>query len=77
MTMDVTVSAPQVVDLRVSGDGGATLRVDRSRGTSHYPALTDKPSIEGHVLVGDSTIQQIGVGTLTVQEIEKILYRIP
>lgn len=41
-----------------------------------YEALKNKPSIEGHVLEGDSTIQQIGVGTLTVQEIEKILYRI-
>ena len=41
-----------------------------------YNALENKPSIEGHVLEGDSTIQQIGVGTLTVQEIEKILYRI-
>ena len=41
-----------------------------------YEALNNKPSIEGHVLEGDSTIQQIGVGTLTVQEIEKILYRI-
>ena len=41
-----------------------------------YEALRNKPSIEGHVLEGDSTIQQIGVGTLTVQEIEKILYRI-
>ena len=42
--------------------------------TGDYNDLANKPSIESHVLQGDSTIEQIGVGTLTVQEIEKILY---
>lgn len=57
-----------------SGDG-VRLR-NGPQAIGHYPALTGKPSIEGHVLEGDSTIQEIGVGTLTVQEIEKILYRV-
>lgn len=39
-----------------------------------YNALVNKPSIEGHVLVGDSTIGQIGVGELTPQEIDRIIY---
>ena len=39
-----------------------------------YNKLVNHPSIEKHVLIGDSTIEQIGVGTMTVQEIEKILY---
>ena len=42
--------------------------------TDNYEDLYNKPSIEQRVLVGNSTIEQIGVGTLTVQEIEKILY---
>ena len=40
----------------------------------HYRSLPDKPSIEGHILVDDSTLQQIGVGTASTAEIEKILY---
>ena len=50
------------------------LRISQSEGTSDYNRLLNKPSIEGHVLVGDSTIQQIGVGTISVTELEKILY---
>lgn len=42
--------------------------------TGDYNDLTNKPSIEKHVLAGDSTLEQIGVGTLSVQDIEKILY---
>ena len=43
-------------------------------GTTDYNDLSNKPSIEGHELVGDSTIQEIGVDALSVTEIEKILY---
>lgn len=39
-----------------------------------YNALVNKPSIEGHVLVGDSTIGQIGVGEMTPQEIDQIIF---
>lgn len=39
-----------------------------------YNKLTNKPSIEGHTLVGDSTIQQIGVGELTPQDIDRIVF---
>lgn len=42
--------------------------------TGDYEKLNNKPRIENHELVGNSTIDEIGVGTLTVQEIEKILY---
>lgn len=52
-----------------SGFNGATV-VE----TGDYEKLNNKPRIENHELVGNSTIDEIGVGTLTVQEIEKILY---
>lgn len=42
--------------------------------TGDYNKLANKPRIENHELVGNSTIDEIGVGTLTVQEIERILY---
>lgn len=42
--------------------------------TGDYENLINQPSIEDTVLKGNKTIDQIGVGTLTVQEIERILY---
>ena len=43
-------------------------------GTNDYENLVHKPSIEGHVLVGDSTLPQIGVGDITPQEIDSIVF---
>lgn len=42
--------------------------------TGDYNPLINKPSIEGTILQGDRTKEQIGVGTLSATEIEKILY---
>lgn len=39
-----------------------------------YEKLKNLPSIEGHVLIGDQTFPQLGMDTLSVQDIEKILY---
>lgn len=73
-SITVTLKGRDKPVLNVGGGGKLTLRAGAAHGTTHYPALTGKPSIEGHELLGDSTIQQIGVGTLSVTEIEKILY---
>lgn len=43
-------------------------------GTSDYRSLTNKPSIEGTVLIGDKTLPQIGVGTITEQDIDQLIY---
>lgn len=43
-------------------------------GTNDYERLIHKPSIEGHTLVGDSTLPQIGVGDITEQDIDRIIY---
>ena len=43
-------------------------------GTTNYNRLSNKPSIEGVVLQGDKTFPQLGLNTLSVQDIEKILY---
>lgn len=58
------------------GSGSGTLHIGLSRagGTNRYPALLEKPSIEGHVLVGDSTLPEIGVGDITPQDIDRIIY---
>ena len=44
-----------------SSDGIPTLISDGSRGIDDYNELTNKPSIEGNELVGDSSLEDIGV----------------
>lgn len=39
-----------------------------------YAMLPDKPQIESNTLVGDKTFKELGIDTLSAQEIEKILY---
>ena len=43
-------------------------------GTNDYERLIHKPSIEGHTLVGNSTLPQIGVHDITEQDIDQIIY---
>lgn len=43
-------------------------------GTDDYNKLRNRPSIEGVLLEGNKMLPEIGVDTLSVQEIEKILY---
>lgn len=54
--------------------GTLGLGVDKAQGTTNYNALANKPSIEGHTLVGNSTLQEIGVGDITAQDIDKLIY---
>lgn len=42
--------------------------------TDDYEDLVNKPQIENVTLVGNKTMKQLGVDTLSVQEIEQILY---
>lgn len=44
-----------------SSDGIPTFISNGSQGVDDYNALTNKPSIEGHELVGDSSLEDIGV----------------
>lgn len=44
-----------------SSDGIPTLISDGGQGVDDYNELTNKPSIEGHELVGDSSLEDIGV----------------
>lgn len=70
----LTIESESELGLGIESESELSLGVERSAGTTNYNALTNKPRIEGHTLVGDSTIQQIGVDALPVSEIEKILY---
>lgn len=43
-------------------------------GAGDYERLTRKPSIDSHVLIGDSTHAEIGINLVTFQQIDNIIY---
>lgn len=45
-----------------------------SGGTNNYNHLLNKPSIEGVVLQGDKTFDDLGLSRVTEQEIDRMLY---
>ena len=55
-----------IVQASVSGGGG---------GTKNYEKLINKPSINGHTLVGDSNFEDIGLHFMTNTEIRDLLRR--
>jgi len=62
--------------MKVNINSGSPLNVrigEGSKGTD-YPSLSNKPSIEDVILIGNKTFKQLGLDVLSVQEIEKILY---
>lgn len=72
--IELVIEGGDSLDLMVDTSDELLLGIERSQGTNNYEALVNKPSIEGHVLVGDSTIKQIGVGDVTPQDIDKIIF---
>ena len=73
LSVDGGVAASMAVDggLSASLSVGAVALRD---GTTDYERLSNKPSIEDVELSGNRTLAQLGVKTLSVQEIERILY---
>ena len=68
---DVTASLDCCRDIH----GTATIGYVTIRdGTGDYRRLENKPSIEGHTLIGDSTLPEIGVNLITEQDIDQIIY---
>ena len=70
-------STPDPIGLAVSTAGPVAAHLCVGRhiiGATDYEELTHKPSIEGHVLIGDSTLPQIGVGDITPQDIDRIIF---
>lgn len=67
---------PQTLSLTLesASQDGALLLGSTTTVTGSYEALTDKPSIEGVTLRGDKSLPQIGVGLITPQDIDNIIY---
>ena len=73
--------------LTIDGDISSTLQIDDDisasvaignvvirDGTNDYNELVNHPSIEGHTLIGDSLLNEIGVWDITEQDIDQIIY---
>lgn len=56
------------------GSGSVGGNVTNPPVVSDYEKLKNLPQIEGNTLIGNKTFKQLGMDTLSVQEIEKILY---
>lgn len=77
-TQDVIIDIIAPNDVDISFDATDVLKLDFDDSGAHFPAdyekLANKPSIEGTVLIGNRTLPQIGVGNITEQDIDKLLY---
>lgn len=62
------------VSLKESNQMNAGFGETQRIATGDYNDLANKPKIEDVELKGNRTLREIGVDTLSVQEIEKILY---
>lgn len=70
----ISVTPPPAVRIGVKAADPVRLSVGTPQPPGDYATLANKPSIEGHTLIGDSTIGEIGVGELTPQEIDRIIF---
>lgn len=61
--LTIEEDAPLLLDIGESSPSGGD-----------YNEFINKPSIEGHVLIGNSTLPQIGVVDITPQDIDRIIY---
>ena len=73
--IDVEINTDSSIDTDIqTSDGEIDTDIEISTGgTNDYNDLINKPSIEGVELVGDKTLEELGVEALTPQEIDAII----
>lgn len=75
--VSLDVSRSRTVDLNTASNPSISLSMGRGgQGTSNYEALTNKPSIEGVVLIGDKSLTDFGEKPLSNIEIKTIFDRV-
>lgn len=62
----VTREEIYLYNIAVNGGGGG------SGGTTNYNALNNKPKINGVTLTGDKTLQELGIDTLTAEQMSAL-----
>ena len=73
--IDIEINTDSSIDTDIqTSDGEIDTDIEISMGgTNDYNDLINKPSIEGVELVGDKTLEELGVEALTPQEIDALL----
>jgi hypothetical protein len=73
--IDIEINTDSSIDTDIqTSDGEIDTDIEISTGgTNDYNDLINKPSIEGVELVGDKTLEELGVEALTPQEIDELL----
>lgn len=73
--IDIEINTDSSIDTDIqTSDGKIDTDIEISTGgTSDYNDLVNKPSIEGVELIGDKTLEELGVEALTPQEIDAII----
>lgn len=73
--IDIEINTDSSIDTDIqTSDGEIDTDIELSTGgTNDYNDLINKPSIEGVELVGDKTLEELGVEALTPQEIDAII----
>ena len=73
--IDIEINTDSSIDTDIQTSDGEidTDIVISTGGTNDYNDLINKPSIEGVELVGDKTLEELGVEALTPQEIDELL----
>ena len=73
--IDIEIDNESSIDTDIqTSDGEIDTDIELSAGgTNDYNDLINKPSIEGVELVGDKTLEELGVEALTPHEIDAII----
>ena len=73
--IDIEINTDSSIDTDIqTSDGEIDTDIELSAGgTNDYNDLINKPSIEGVELVGDKTLEELGVEALTNAEIDAII----
>ena len=73
--IDIEINTDSSIDTDIqTSDGEIDTDIELSaNGTNDYNDLVNKPSIEGVELIGDKTLEELGVEALTPQEIDAII----
>lgn len=73
--MDMDLDNAVTLDMDIYSDSAIDMEVDREGGgTNDYNALVNKPQIEGVTLKGNRTFRQLGLESMTEQDIDNILF---
>ena len=74
--IEMIIPRKNKIDLEFEDSKGIQLDIPKSKGTGNYNALTNKPSINGVMLIEDKSFEELGVNNITNIEILTIFKRV-